>query len=294
MTVTLANLLDDIDNRLEDWPQEGGASVGCDGAATMFHLPDRFIVNDATFEASVISPTGGIDTLGINADYTMNFNTGWLTLQGTYASSPPASGYTLDVNYTHKHWPRALQQQILSDGLSYLFPAFYAIHEVSPSALDLQTSGEYLVHSSGNAAIAVQDVEYSYQDSVSLLRPNRDYRVIKRDGATALRLFATKPSEEYALRVRGVFRPEPFDELTEDLASKGLPESMRSCLVYYACWKLLAQKVMPLMRRDLVSSFDGEARTTFNDQMNGLNMYRNMLELEIARTKMAPWTAKGI
>lgn len=73
------------------------------------------------------------------------------------------------------------------------------------------------------------------------LSPFRDYRVLRGPGEAAyLNLFSPPQGQVLATLAT---RVNHFSELSETLPDLGLPSRMKDCLVYYACWQLLSQRL---------------------------------------------------
>lgn len=73
------------------------------------------------------------------------------------------------------------------------------------------------------------------------LAPHRDYRVARGAiGATYLDLFSAPQTDVVAVLAE---RPSAFAATDDTLADLGLPERMKDCLIYYACWQLLSQRI---------------------------------------------------
>ena len=97
--------------------------------------------------------------------------------------------------------------------------------------------------------MAVPSIEELIGSSSQRLTPFRDYRMIRGGGESAyLSLFA--PPQGQVL-VTAATRVNHFEGLTDTLPDLGLPSRMKDCLVYYACWQLLSQR-LPLNQEGLV------------------------------------------
>ena len=87
---------------------------------------------------------------------------------------------------------------------------------------------------------AIIPSDYISRESLRL-SPHRDYRILRGAAETAYLDIHAPPQGQILATV--ATRVDHFSELTDTLPSLGLPSRMKSCLVYYACWQLLSQRL---------------------------------------------------
>lgn len=96
--------------------------------------------------------------------------------------------------------------------------------------------------------MTVPSIEELIGSTSQRLTPFRDYRMIRGSSEAAyLSLFAPPQGQVLATVAT---RVNHFSELSDDLPSLGLPTRMKDCLVYYACWQLLSQR-LPVGQEEL-------------------------------------------
>ena len=96
--------------------------------------------------------------------------------------------------------------------------------------------------------MTVPSIEELIGSTSQRLTPFRDYRMIRGGGEAAyLSLFAPPQGQVLATVAT---RVNHFSELSDTLPDLGLPSRMKDCLVYYACWQLLSQR-LPVGQEDL-------------------------------------------
>jgi len=293
MTVTLQDLLDDANDNLEDWPEDGSSTIEPDGYQTRFHLPDKFILENTVGMVIIAANEAQTywsedPTLQADNSFSVNYKTSWLTTK-----TAPVQTTTAEFAYLFKHWPDELLTRYINNSLSFLFPSFYARRTASITA-DSSTYDYAVTDDDDLVPLAITEVALAESGSMSTrLTPNRDYRVLRPDVETAnLRVFS--PPSSGTIEVTFAARPRPFAELTDTLGDLGLPDSMREAIGCYTCWKALAQKMPARTRTDTVSNYQNEGMITFSDQTRSVQLWKILLDAEVEANKMRHWVAKGI
>jgi hypothetical protein len=114
MSVTLANLIDAVNDELENHAMRGSSESEGDGETTAFIVPPvgTTIIDDAKWSVYV----DGVGT----TDFTMDFDSGVCTFNGA-----PADGAVLLFIYNYVFWTDGLVTQAINAAIDNLFPALY-------------------------------------------------------------------------------------------------------------------------------------------------------------------------
>jgi hypothetical protein len=144
---------------------------------------------------------------------------------------------------------------MLNSGVQYLFPKFYAIGStaLSGNGITKVFALEPTIGSEIAAVIDAYELETTYSWSEitdsplayigdsSRLAPLRDYRVARGALGEAFLNFFSAPNTDVVVSIAE--RPSTFSGDDDTLADIGFPERARDCLVFYACWQLLSQRL---------------------------------------------------
>jgi len=287
VAVSCQDVLDDINMRLDNDLEPKSSEFTGDGIAEILHLPDRAVcpLPNAPLVYKVIG-AGAPTVLTEGADYTVDYQAGYVTLLTDHVDT----GTTLYVDYKTRHWSDQLLWRLVNNGLHYLYPKFYAIIELTPTA---GSDGDYPLEDNAERIIGgVIDVDDVSSGGTIRLSPFRDYRVSrKEDEGAYLRVFGTVQG---TLTVRAAVHPLQFLAPATTFADLGLPERMREPLTLYVCWQAIYQKMPARSRWDNITALNGEGKTTFFDHARMASMFKVLLESELSINHMRSWTARGI
>ena len=267
MSLTLTDLLALVDTELDNYAMSGSASVTGDGETAAFLVAPLgcSVVADATFFCYV-------DGTATTA-YTMDYASGVCTMV-----TAPTDGQVISWQFTYKQWTASLVTQAINAAIDNLFPSLYVrSNETVASAAEITcpTGTEYVVGVDTGSASAWKRLQ------------RKKYDVFYTAGVPSIH-FSTAPTG--SVRVHYVARPSPLVSLADDFETvTGLPLRARDCVVSYACYYLLVQKMAPRVRSDVAIAQLNSGALLPSQMQYGAQGYMMRFQFQLASVKMSPW-----
>ena len=270
-----SDILDDVNMRLDNDLEPKTKTFTGDASTKIFHLPHRGIVAGSTSIAGLSEGTG----------YTVDHQSGYVT----FTTAPAAADF--DVDYEVRHWSEQLLWRLINNALNSLYPKFYSITSLTPTA---DANGDYpLVDPHSRVIGGIIDVELVDTSGTIHLRPFYDYRLMRTaDEAASLRVFADTSTGTLTVRVG--CHPASFSATTTTLLDLELPDRMREPIVLYTCWQAVTQKMPARSRGDNIGAAALEGKTTFFDHVRLVQMFKMLFDTELASNHMRSWALKGL
>jgi len=268
MSVTLTNLLALVDGELEDYAMNGSASVTGDGETARFLVAPLGcqVIDDASFGCYIDGE--------VTVDYMMDYDSGVCTMIAI-----PTTAQTISWAFTYKHWSEALVTQAINAAIDNLFPAMYVRSNATVAAAQevaCPTGTEFIT-----------GVDTGSAGAWKRLQPKR-YDVVYTAGVPSLHFFTTPTG---SVRIHYVARPTTLSSAGDSLeASSGLPARAKDCVVSYACWYLLTQKMAPRVRSDVGITTQGAGALLPSQMQYGAQGYMMRYQFQMASMKMPLWS----
>jgi hypothetical protein len=269
MSVTLENLVDQVNEKLENNAARGTATATGDGTSTTYQVSPigRRIVDNALFACYV----DGVE----DATGTMDFSSGVYTFPAA-----TTSGDVLTWVFDYVYWPESLVIQAVNAGVASLFPSFYGVTD----AITAMDGSTYEIDVGTTESEFVRQVETSSTGTepwAAMRRASR-FEVQKRGGGLSVRFF-TAP--QGSVRVWTIDRPV----LLGAGDALDIPDRAAVPITSYACYFLLAQKMAPRIRADVAVVTQGVGTLSPRQMNDAANSFYMMFQMQLASTKMAPW-----
>ena len=273
MSVTLADLLAKVDNELEDWAMTGSAEVTGDGTTSAFLVAPlgSQIVQDTTFGVFIDGAT--------TTAFTMDYASGVCVMTST-----PTTAQTVSWQFTYKRNGVDVQTQAINAGVDVCFPTMYV-----RSNDTVATDGILSEFACPTGTEFVTGVDFHSADTDPWARQHpRRYDAFYTAGEPHLHFFSA-PGQG-TLRIHYVGRPVPFSSADDDLeADVGLPLRAADCIVSYACYYLLVQKMAPRIRSDVAIATQNSAALLPSQMNYGAQGYMMRFQFQLQQAKMSPW-----
>lgn len=279
MAVTLANLIDGVNDELENRTHFGSAEVVADGVADEWDISPLgySIMDDADF---LCLKDGTVQTEP--TDFTMNFNNGVCTL-----SSVPTVGTSLRWYFNYRAWSDTQVTRAVNAGIQSLFPSIYC--EVSTEVACDGSDDEFDL-SDYDEFVKAYDWKSS-SDTRYTKKRMKDFEIFKEDTHKVISFF--DPPDAGTLRIHTISRPRALSSTTDELVTEALiPDRTMFPIISYACYYLLTQKVAPRARGDVAIVTQGSGTLSPRQMNDAANAFYLRHQMQLATIKMPPWSMR--
>jgi len=278
MSVTRLNLVSLVNAELENYSTNGFASTAGDGTSTQFRIaPNGYHV----IEGSVVVTLDDVST----AAFTVDSYQGVLTL-----NVAPALGVVVNISFQYAYWSNTLVLQAINAGLNNLFPSFYSHTVDSTSVVGDGSTTEFPLAAGAEFIVAVDNKGDSDTKYTRQARSKYDWYW---SGPVLTLRFYAAPSSGGGMRVRCINRPAPLLADGDDLLTKsGIPERAQDCIISYACYYLLTQKIAPRVRSDIAVNTIGVGTLSPRQINDAIQAWMSRFQFQLAATKMPPWMSR--
>ena len=270
MTVTFADLKDNVTSELENGSIWGKSEALGDGISLSVHIAPigRSILDDSTF---IVYKNGVEDATG-----SMNF------VNGVYTFTALAESDEVTAYFNYVYWSATQVAAAVNAGISSLFPYFYKA-ETELVTSD-GTSVEY-TPTTDNVEVVTRVGLSSSAGTPPYSGLRNTQRETIRDGDNTIIRFFNAPSSG-EMRLALVCRPALMSEDTDEL---DVPDRAAAPIVTYACYSLLNQKVAPRMRSDIQAVVTGRGNLSPRQMNDAANAFLLKFQTQVQGMKMFPW-----